>query len=219
MRSKLLYLLSDSWETPILFSISKLQANGHITDEELNQMDERISIRLFALKYNLENLTESYEETKKDAFLEVEFQYYVEYEDNESFRKREQEYRSLVKTREYVFFTWLLNFTQCFYSLKEYLINLQVIEKRKVEEFFSRPASKGLSRKQTANDLKHNPDKDAKYDFQVVKKEKIIDGNTVRNNMYYKKSWFYEDREAVEHCTALFNDLFGFIKQNLSTDW
>lgn len=78
-------------------------------------MDEQIVKRVFALQYNLEKLEEAYQETLKDALIEVGFEYGVKYTDNKWFEEKELEYRSLMQRREDILFTTILNFTQSFY--------------------------------------------------------------------------------------------------------
>lgn len=176
-------------------------------------MNPQIEGRIFALNYNLEQIHIAYKQSTRYALLDVGLEYNVKYEHNEWSRKKYQEYLTLVMTREYVLFTCILNFTQCYYMIKEYLKKLFPQYFKQVEEFFSEPEKENLARKLMSNDLKHNPDNDIQYGFRVVGRETTIYSNKVVHTTNMKHSWFYKDIETVQYCTQLYNELLQFVEQ------
>ena len=119
------------------------------------------------------------------------------------FRKHEK----LRKTREDKLFICVFNFTQAFYSIKEYLRKEYPQKSRLVEDFFSKVNIGFIARKDISNDLKHNPDKDLRFGLGEVNKEITREANKKIIRTQYRRSWFYSGIDSVEHCNRLFQDL------------
>jgi hypothetical protein len=181
-------------------------------------MNEQITRRRFALKYNLDQLKIANEQTKRDSFLDVGLEYGVKYEDNEWYHEKEKSYQILKREREYIFFTYIVNFTQCYYMIKEYINKLYPQYKDEVERFFSNPDNLNLPRKSISNDLKHKPQFDIEYDLKEVHRETTREGNKIVHKSYVKHSWFYKNLETVEYCTRLFDELENFIEDLLEKE-
>jgi hypothetical protein len=175
-------------------------------------MSKPVSIRIFALKYNLDRLVEAYAHSRKDSLLEVGLNYEKTYDDNEEFQRLDKAYQDLVIYKENVLFTCVLNFSQSYYTIKEFIKNTYPHKTKVVEEFFSTPTKNNISRKKISNDLKHNPENDIKYDFKEVKRETKYSYRKVNHIIYMKQSWFYGEFESVEYCQQLYKELIGFLK-------
>lgn len=175
-------------------------------------MDARIEIRIFALNHNLRQMAYAEHEMTRDAFTDVGLEYETNYEENAWFRAKIAEYENLNKVRKYTLFTYIYNFTQCYYGLKEYLAKLIPREKHSIEDFFSNISTQYGIRKQIANDLKHKPSKDLDFDWRRVAKATIRKKGIIQHTSHYNNTWFYGDKEAVEHCKRMYDDLVGFLE-------
>lgn len=177
-------------------------------------MNQQIESRIFALNHNLEQLHIAYKQTTRDSLLDVGLEYGVKYMVNdESANKKYQEYLALDKTRQYVLFTYILNFTQCYYMMKDYLRRLFPQYNKQVEQFFSDQVKGNLERKSMSNDLKHNPANDIQFGFREVGRETKTYSDETVYTTYMKHSWFYQGKETVQYCTQLYNELLEFIQQ------
>lgn len=173
----------------------------------------KISARIFAIRYNLREVNRAYEASTRDAFLDAGLEYNKEYKDDVWYRQKEFEYQMLQRVRNLELFTAILNFTQSFYSLKDYLKKSFPQFKNKIEEFFSRENNSMKSRKSISNDLKHNPKNDVEYRFEKTGHETVHTPGKILSTTYMKHSWFYGNNESVEHCSLLFSDLLSFLNE------
>lgn len=168
--------------------------------------------RLKTLQFNLEDINTCYDNTLKDTFLEVGIEidkpYILNYETYKLFNK-ERELRKLYKDK---LFSSILNFTQTYYSLKEYLRKEFPQKKDIIEDFFSNKKVNLIARKDICNDLKHNPEKDLKYGLEEVNRETIKEPKQIKINIEFRRTWFYSGIDSVEHCNTLFKDLLKFIE-------
>jgi hypothetical protein len=174
--------------------------------------NEKIDIRLRALKFNLEQLNLAYNETTRDAVIDSGIEYGKKYPYNAEtlniLRKRDE----LQKSREDKLFFTVFNFTQVYYSLKEYLRKEYPARKEKIEIFYSSRPLGFAGRKEISNDLKHNPSNDLRYGFgQVGEEEKVREGSKLIIRMKYKHTWFYYGIDSVEYCNNLYKELMEFI--------
>jgi hypothetical protein len=174
-------------------------------------IDEKINIRIKALKFNLDELNEAYNLTTRDVVTETGMEYGKQYPYNEETLSIIRQQNKLKKEREERLHFKILNFTQVFYSIKEFLKKGYPEKKQKVEDFFSDTELGNKARKDISNDLKHNPENDLKYGFGQVGKEEIRDGTKRIKKIYFKHSWFYRGIDSVEYCNNLYKELSNFI--------
>lgn len=180
----------------------------------------RVDIRIRALKFNLDRLNLAYEESRRDSFTDVGMEYNKQYPYNEA-QKLIKKQEELKKSREDVLFFTILNFTQVFYSIKEYLRMEYPSKKDKIENFFSnKPVGfEFKARKDISNDLKHNPANDLKYGFgQIGKTETKIEGSTMFITTRSRETWFYYELDSVEHCNNLYNDVIQFMETEFGSN-
>jgi hypothetical protein len=174
-------------------------------------IDEKINIRIKALKFNLDELNESYNLTARDVVIETGMEYGKQYPYNEETLAIIRKQDELKKMREERLHFTILNFTQVFYSVKEYLKKGYPEKKQKVEDFFSNNELGIKARKDISNDLKHNPQNDIKYGFGQVGKEETKDGTKRITKIYFKHTWFYNGIDSVEYCNNLYKEFSRFI--------
>jgi hypothetical protein len=174
--------------------------------------NQRIVQRLKTLRFNIDDINHSYDNTLKDTFLEVGLEYHKQYPANdETYRlfNKEQELRSLYKDK---LFSSIFNFTQTYYSIKEYLVKEFPQKKEIIEDFFSNEKIGLLTRKAICNDLKHDPKKDLKYEFGEVSKQTFTEPGQVVIKIEFRRTWFYSGIDSVEHCNVLYKELKRFIE-------
>ncbi|HBL73962.1 MAG: hypothetical protein A2W90_12205 [Bacteroidetes bacterium GWF2_42_66] len=174
-------------------------------------IDEKINIRIKALKFNLDELNEAYNLTTRDVVTETGMEYGKQYLYNEETLSIIRKQDKLKKEREERLHFTILNFTQVFYSVKEYLKKGYPEKRQKVEDFFSNIGLGNKARKDISNDLKHNPQNDIKYGFGEVGKEETKDGTKRITKIYFKHTWFYGGIDSVEYCNNLYKELSRFI--------
>lgn len=168
--------------------------------------------RLKALGFNMNEIDLAYQDLIKDYVQEVGIVYDTWYPENGETENLFNKAEELYQLRKDKLYTAVFNFTQTFYALKECLLSQSPNEKDKIENFFSNEKKKSISRKDIANDLKHDPIKDLKFDSRVVKMEIIKEPNKETHISYMRRSWFYGEHETVEYCRELYNDLLNFMK-------
>lgn len=174
--------------------------------------------RLKSLRLTLKNIDQYYNDIAKDHYIDAGIDYTMEYPDNDETHAMFKRAEDLYQLRKDKLFTEIFSFSQTFCSLKDYLNGYAPSKKSLIENFFSNEKINLLSRKQMANDLKHNPKKDLVFDIRVVKKETIKEPGKITHISYIKHSWFYDKIEAVEYCHQLYVDLIIFMKANFSYD-
>lgn len=174
--------------------------------------NEKIDIRLRALKFNLDQINDAYEQTFRDYITDTGLEYGKQYPYNEQTIKIVQRAEELKKSREDMLFFYIFNFTQVYYSLKEYLRKEYPAKKGEIEAFYSTRQVGFQARKDMSNDLKHNPTKDLKYEQRTVDIQKSREGNVLRTTYISKQSWFYYEIDSVEYCNKLYKELTDFIR-------
>jgi len=174
--------------------------------------NNKVDIRLRALKFNLDQLNSAYDETTRDSVTDAGLEYGVEYPYNDDTFDMLDKPDKLRKSREDVIFFTILNFTQVFYSVKEYLKKEYPLKKSEIENFFSSRHLNLKARKEISNDLKHNPSADLKYQSgQIGKEETKREGTTVTTTVNYRRTWFYYGIDSVDYCNNLYSDLIDFL--------
>ena len=120
--------------------------------------------RLKILQLGIDEIKECYDATLRDTYLDVGLEYNKKYpypdDGTLNLIKKAEE---LKKLRELKLYTSIFNFTQIFYSVKEFLLADFPQYKIDIENFFSNEKVSGLSRTRISNDLKHNSKKDLEY--------------------------------------------------------
>lgn len=178
-------------------------------------LSKSLQLRLKTLKFNLERLNSAYEETKSDYVIDSGISYSKNYPYNQETRKLIKAAEKLKTDREETLFHHIFNFTQTLYSIKEYLKQEYPTNKVDIEKFFSEEKIKDISRKEIANDLKHNPSKDLKYDLKQVDEQTYIEGKSIKTEISMNRSWFYGELDSVDHCNKLFKELTNFTLSKL----
>jgi len=173
--------------------------------------NRKIDIRIRALKFNLDQINTFYEETLRDVVSDTGMEYGKKYPLNSQTIELLNNQKKLQKSREDKLFFSVFNFTQVYYSIKDYLKKEFPDRKDKIEGFFSSRIVGLKARKDISNDLKHNPENDLKYDTRLVDKQEYIEGRTKHVKFNLKNSWFYYDIDAVEYCNKLYKELLDFI--------
>ncbi len=170
--------------------------------------------RLKSLRLNLNEVDKFYTDLKMDYIKDTGIDYNTWYPDNEETRILFKRADDLYSLRKDQLFTAIFNFSQTFYSLKEYLIVYDPIKEGLIEDFFSNEKTDMLSRKQIANDLKHDPNNDLIFDSRVVKNEIIKEPGKITHISYLSHSWFYRNLETVEYCQRLYKELLTFLEKS-----
>jgi hypothetical protein len=178
-------------------------------------LHKNIEQRLKALKFNLDDLNNCYSETLKDSYIECGIEYNKKYPYNQETLDLIKQPEILNELRKDKLFCSILNFTQTYYSIKEYLRKEYPQNKKNIENFFSEKSLGIITRKGISNDLKHNPQNDIVYKFGVVGKEKIIEPGKITEVTHFKHTWFYAGLDSVDLCNNLYIDLIKFIEENI----
>lgn len=169
-------------------------------------------MRLRALKFNLEQLNSAYNETTRDSVIDSGLEYGKNYPYNEGTYDMLDEPDKLRKSREDMLFFTIFNFTQVFYSIKEYLKAGYPNKKVEIENFFSTRQLGFTERKAISNDLKHNPSSDLKYEHgQIGESQTRREGRKLKIMTYYRWTWFYYGVDSVEYCNTLYKELIDFL--------
>ena len=174
-------------------------------------MSNSLQLRLKTLKFNLDELNAAYEKTQRDYIMDSGLSYSKKYLYNEETQNLIRIAEKLKTDREECLFHHLFNFTQTVYSIKEYLKEEYNAGKGDIEKFFSEEKIRNHTRTRLANDLKHNPGKDLKYDFKQVDERTYIEGRTIKTEISMKRSWFYGELDSVDSCNKLFDEITNFI--------
>lgn len=178
------------------------------------KLSRNVYQRLKSLKLNLDEVDKCKDDLKRDYIKDVGLEYDIWYPDNEESQALFREGEDLYELRKDHLFKTVFNFSQNFYSLKEYLIEYEPKKVGVIEDFFSNENNDQLSRKQISNDLKHNPNNDLEFDSRIVKKESIIEHHKTTHISYIGHSWFYGKVETVEYCHKLYAELIQFLEKN-----
>lgn len=176
----------------------------------------KVDLRLKTLKHNMDTVNEYYNDTLKDTVLECGIEYHKKYPYNDETINLFNKHKALQKHREEKLFSSIFNFTQTFYSIKEYLVKEYPSKKSITENFFSNEKVNMKSRKEISNDLKHSPDKDLKFGIGEVSREIILEPKKRIEKINMRKTWFYSGIDAVEYCNILFRELLEFIEINFN---
>lgn len=177
------------------------------------KVNQNIQQRLKSLRLNMNEINLAYKDLTRDYILDSGIEYDKQYPDNKESQVLFQKAEDLFQSRKDKLFTAVFNFTQTFFSLKEYLIAQSPDRKNEIEDFFSNEKKNSISRKSISNDLKHNPNEDLKFDARVVKTEIKNEPGRTTHISYMRHSWFYGKFETVEYCQKLYKDLGIFMKQ------
>ena len=172
----------------------------------------KINQRIIALKLNLDEVQKASRDLRKDAYEELGIEYGKSYPDDESTRMLFEKIEILKNDRKEKLFTTILNFSQVFSSLKNYLAKQYPNKANEFDLFFYKEMNKSISRMDLSNDLKHNPEKDVIFDFRVTKTEIIKEPGKEIHRSFMSQSWFYKGVEVVEHCNNLYTDTMNFVK-------
>ncbi len=178
--------------------------------------NKKVDLRLKTLKHNIDAVNECNNDTLKDTVLECGIGYHKKYPYNEETINLFNKHEALQKHREEKLFSSILNFTQTFYSIKEYLVKEYPSKEVIIENFFSNEKVKMKSRKEISNDLKHNPEKDLKFGIGEVSREIILEPKKRIEKINMRKTWFYSGIDAVEYCNILFRELLELIEINFN---
>ncbi len=178
--------------------------------------NQRIVQRLKTLQFNLDDINDCYDNSLKDTFLEVGLGYHKQYPLNEETYRLFNKEQELKKLLEDKLFSSVFNFTQTYYSIKEYLREEFPEMKQIIEDFFSNEKIGLIARKDICNDLKHNPEKDLMYGLGEVRKVSFTEPEQVAINIEFRRTWFYSGIDSVEHCNLLFKELKTFIEANFN---
>jgi hypothetical protein len=180
-------------------------------------MNQKIALRLKKLQGERENMWRFYTETFFDAYADVGMDYTKTYQYNEEsikmFNQLSSEAEKLEIERYEKLYGEIFNFTQTFFSFKEYLKKIYPQHFQIIEDFFSNEKREGIARKDICNDLKHNPENDLEYKRDYP--ETTILPNKKEYRFYNHKRWVYKkDIYSVEYCNILYNELLDFLKKN-----
>jgi hypothetical protein len=173
--------------------------------------NKKIDIKIRGLKFNLDQINTFYEETLRDVVSDSGMEYGKKYPLNSQTIELFNYQDKLQKSREEKLFFSIFNFTQIYYSIKDYLKKEFPERKDKIEGFYSTKLLGLKARKDISNDLKHNPENDLKYDFRFVDRQHYIEGRTKHIKLNLKNSWFYHDIDSVEYCNKLYKELLDFL--------
>ncbi len=176
---------------------------------------EAVDIRIKTLQFNLEKLNEAYSVYKRDAFIDVGVDIRISYSDNEETRALLKKPQQLIKERQDFLFHTIFNFTQTYYSIKEYLKKEFPSKTKDIENFFSDESFRLKKRKDLSNDLKHNPNKDLQFEFGQTDVKLIRNDSDFTLKTNYEEAWFYDGNESVEYCNSLYKDLMIFLEDKI----
>lgn len=180
-------------------------------------MNKKIALRLKKLQGERENMWRFYTATFQDAYADVGMDYTKEYPYNEvsikMFNQLSSEAEKLEVERQEKLYGEIFNFTQTYFSFKDYLKNLYPTQKSIIEDFFSNEKRDGIARKDICNDLKHNPENDLEYLNDET--ETTILPNKIVYIASNQKRWVYrKEIYSVEYCNILYNELIDFLNKN-----
>lgn len=179
--------------------------------------NKKVDIRIRALKFNLDQLNAAYAETTRDSVVDTGFEYGKQYPYNDETRALIKMHEDLKKSREDILFFTIFNFTQVYYSIKEYLRKEYPTQKERIEQFFSDRPLGFKARKDISNDLKHNPSNDLQYGIgKIGKDETFMDGKKLIVRTNYKETWFYYGVDSVEYCNHLYTQLIELMNKEIS---
>jgi hypothetical protein len=178
-------------------------------------LTRNIEQRIKALQHNLEDINVCRDNLFIDTYAACGLEYDKSYSVDDMNKIYESE-KELKKKLEDRLFTSIFNFTQTYYSIKEYLVKEYLNKKTSVENFFSNAQNRSNPRKNICNDLKHNPKNDLKFETRELEKKSYIEGNTHYIKIEFRETLFYDNVDSVEFCNALYNDLIAFIHKNFN---
>lgn len=178
-------------------------------------LTRNIEQRIKALQYNLEDINVCRDNLLIDTYAACGLEYDKTYsiDDINKIYEAEKELKKKLKDR---LFTSIFNFTQTYYSIKEYLVKEYSYKKTNIENFFSNAQNRSTPRKSICNDLKHIPENDLKFEARELDKKSYIEGNTHFIKIEFRETWFYQKLDSVEHCNNLYNDLIEFLGKNFN---
>lgn len=182
-------------------------------------LNPKIVQRLKALRFNIEELNNWYNETQHDSFLECGIEYNKKYPYNEETLELFKKPELLDELKKDKLFCSILNFTQTYYSIKEYLCKEYPLKKKIIEDFYSDKSLGIVKRKGISNDLKHNPQNDIVFKFGVVGREKRIEPGKTVEITHYKNTWFYAGIDSVDLCNNLCAELLEFIQEKIDENY
>jgi|GEM_PF-3070064 len=187
-----------------------------IINLRLNKMVNRqIHIRLNGLKLALKEIEDAFRELKKDAFLEMGFEYDTPIPETPENRELHKKVDLIRRKREDILYYRIFCFTQVAFSLKDYLKKIYPLKKEEVESFFSDQIDGAIPKKDIANDLKHNPKNDMKFGFVAKSKETEIVNRSKITTIKYDFNWNYRGLDTVDHCKTLFQQIHQFVRDEI----
>jgi hypothetical protein len=189
-------------------------------------MHSQIVRRLKKLQVDINGVNLCYEETLRDAYADCGMEYNKSVPYNEENIKKNNEMerngKELEEQRAEKLYDQIFNFSQTFFSIKDYLKNIHPQHSAIIEDFFSNEKRGGIARKDISNDLKHNPQNDLVYDrheaeitlhYKMIDAERIVPiGKTI--SFETQKKWHYKGIYSVEYCNLLYSELLAFIGTN-----
>lgn len=178
--------------------------------------DKKFERRLKTLQFNIDDVNNCYQKTLKDTYIECGIEYNKSYPLNEETYNRLNKQKELKQFQEDKLYTSIFNFTQTYYSIKEFLRKKFPQKKKVIEDFFSNEKVGQIARKNICNDLKHNPEKDLKYGIGEVSRETRKEPGKQMTRITFRETWFYAGIDSVEHCNKLFYELLSFIEENFN---
>jgi hypothetical protein len=170
------------------------------------------SLRLKTLQFDIEEVNRYYKETRKIPLPEIRVEdgNSVSFEEMGKLLIKQYDTQSPEVEKLY---SRIFNFTQTFYSIKEYLKKIYPEQEQCIEDFFSNELFYlPFSRKDISNDLKHHPDlKDLKLKNLSVGRSQYPDCSY---SIFFLSDmdWFYGNINAVPFCNNLYKELLEFLK-------
>jgi hypothetical protein len=176
--------------------------------------NSKIAQRLKVLQFDISDINLYYKESLKDPVIECGMEYNKQYPYNEETINRLNNQENLQKAQADKLYCRIFNFTQTYYSIKEYLRKLYPQHKSIIEDFFSNDKIGLISRKDICNDLKHKPEKDLKYKTNLVREVTKSETKMQILITNFGKTWFYDKVDSVALCNDLYNELLMFLENS-----
>lgn len=178
--------------------------------------NQKIALRLKVLQDEIEDINKFYSDTLRDAYTDCGMEYGKSSPYNEETIKLHNQTlrqgQELEEHRTEKLYGRILNFSQTYLSMKDYLKKLYPKKKQIIEDFFSNDKVDGIARKDIGRDLKHNPENDLTLKMKKSEISFLPYGKIY--SVEIQKKWFYKDIYSVEYCNLLYNELLTFLKEN-----
>lgn len=180
-------------------------------------VNRQIHIRLNGLKIALKEIEDAFCELKKDAFLEMGFEYDTPIPETPQNRALHKKVDLIRMEREDILYYRIFCFTQVAYSLKDYLKKIYPLKKLEIESFFSDQIDGAIPKKDIANDLKHNPKNDMKFGFvEKSKKTEIVNRSKI-TTINFNFNWNYQGLDTIDHCKTVFKEIHQFVRDEIDS--